>query len=452
MTPSSSSADAVSKPLPMSLEVVLYPFHFVPRVLAKTLVFLAAVVGIIAAPTVLLLLLLLLLLVLSPALPWDALLWENLLDHLTKQARHPSFGLIAHLGMATALLGLASKSVRDSLRRIGKKFQNMRPGWRPRLDLKRSLAQTRRYYLKKPIPTAVKLWSLSLKVFLGLVLLLLLAAYHYAKANAEGDVLRSVKELQARPAVVVVSDGGQAKRPPDVATLFHSGDVHSVAHVEQGSLKVGTGICLDDHVSLPWLNTFKIALEECAEKMPGCRPKVIVRGFASNAPVGLPDALSSAGLSQAVLNCEIANRRAEEVVNFLVSKGDYKCQAGAHELPPYGKRDPCKRSEELFNFGEAEGLAFDVSYRPWHPPEEMADEKPADDGDLQGERRHKVEFFNRAVQLTLHNYGCDREQCEAPPSQEEDTGEQGATSSDDDTEDKADDSSNGTPDARMERE
>ena len=186
--------------------------------------------------------------------------------------------------------------------------------------------------------------------------------------------------------------------------------------------------------------------------MPGCRPKVIVRGFASNAPVGLPDALSSAGLSQAVLNCEIANRRAEEVVNLLVSKGDYKCQASAHELPPYGKRDPCKRSKELFSFGEAERLAFDVRYEPWRPPEAMVREKPADDGELHGERRHKVEFFNRAVQLTLSNYGCDREQCEAPSPQEKDTGEQGARSNGDDAEDEADRSSNSTPDARVETE
>ena len=449
MTPSSSSADAASKPLPMPLEVVLYPFHFIPRVLAKTLVFLAAVVGIIAAPIVLLLLLLF---VLLPILPCDALLWEDLLDHLTKLARHPWFGLVAHLGVATALLGFVSKSMQDSLRRIGKKFQNMKPGWRPRLDLRRSLAQTRRYYLRKVMRTGGKLLSLSLKFIFGLVLLLLLAAYHYARAVAQDNVLESVKELQARPDVVVVAGGGGAGDGlPAFATPFYSGGVYSIAHVKQGSLENGNGICLDDHVSLPWLKTFKTALEECAAKMPGCRPGVNVRGFASNAPVSLPDALSSAGLSQAVLNCEIANRRAEEVVNFLVSKGDYKCQASAHDLPPYGKRDPCKRSKELFKFGETDGLAFDVRYEPWRPPEAMVREKPADDGDLQGERRHKVEFFNRAVQLTLSNYGCDREQCEAP-SQEEGAGEQGATSRDDDAEDKADDSSNGTPDARVETE
>lgn len=446
MTPSSSNADAVSEPLPKPLEVALYPFHFIARVLAKMLVYLAAVIGLFAASLSLLMVLLLV-----------AYLWsEDLLSYLIEQTGSPMFGLVAALGLLGALLKIANKSARDALHEIGQVFQEMGPDWIPPPDLRQSFAKTWSDGLAQIIPTIEELWSLSFKLFFALVLLVLLLFCFYALAVVDSrskenvqKVLESVTELQARPAVVVVSGGKPAESPPEVATLFHSGDVYSVAHVEQGSLKVGTGICLDDHVSLLWLNTFKIALEECAEKMPGCRPKVIVRGFASNAPVGLPDALSSAGLSQAVLNCEIANRRAEEVVNFLVSKDDYKCQAGAHELPPYGKRDPCKRSEELFNFGEAEGLAFDVSYRPWHPPEEMADEKPADDGDLQGERRHKVEFFNRAVQLTLHNYGCDREQCEAPSPQEKDTGEQGARSNGDDAEDEADRSSNGTPDARV---
>ena len=258
-----------------------------------------------------------------------------------------------------------------------------------------------------------------------------------------------MKELQARPDVVVVAGGGGAGDGfPAFATPFYSGGVYSIAHVKQGSLKDGTGICLDDHVSLPWLNTFKTALEECGKAISACRPKVTVRGFASKAPVGLSGTLASAaGLSQADLNCEIANRRAEEVVNFLVSKDDYKCQAGTHELPLYGTRDPCKRSKELFEFGEAEGLAFDVSYKPWHPPEEMVKEKPADDGE-EGERRHKVEFFNRAVQLTLSNYRCDEEQCEAP-SQEGDVGEDGARSSVGDAEYKADNSSNSAPDKRV---
>ena len=455
MTPSSNSADAVSKPWPMPLEVVLYPFHFIPRVLVKILVFLAALFGIVAASLAALVGIWLLLLLVGSAFSDDPM------ADLIELVGQPVFGLVAAIGLLGALVKTANNFARDSLREIGKKFQEMVPGWLPPLDFRRSVAETWSKYRPQIVSTLKELWTQSFKLYFALVLLVLLLFCFYALAVVEGrskenvqKVLESVTELQARPAVVVVSGGKPAESPPDVATLFHSGDVYSVAHVEQGSLKVGTGICLDDHVSLPWLNTFKIALEECAEKMPGCRPKVTVRGFASNAPVGLPDALSSAGLSQAVLNCEIANRRAEEVVNFLVSEGDYKCQAGAHELLPYGKRDPCKRSEELFEFGEAERLAFDVRYEPWRPPEAMVREKPADDGDLQGEqgeRRHKVEFFNRAVQLTLSNYGCDREQCEAP-SQEEGTGEQGAASNGDDAKDKAGSTNNGTPDERVETE
>lgn len=451
MTPSSNSSNkAASEPLPSGWEFVLYPFHFIPRVLAKIFAFLVAVAALFAASVGLLLLLLFAADFLS----------DDLLPYLVNLVGGPLFGLVVALGLVSALLKNANRSALDALREIGREFQEMGPDWLPPRNLKQSFIDTWDDCLTQIGSTVGNLCSLSLKFYFALVLLALLAFCFWAQAVADGkskqsvqDVLKSVTELQARPDVVVVAGGGgSAKSLPAFTTPFYSGGVYSIAHVEQGSLKVGTGICLDDHVSLLWLNTFKTALEECAKVIPACRPKVTVRGFASNAPVGLPEALANAsGLSQADLNCEIANRRAEEVVNFLVSKGDYKCQASAHELPPYGKRDPCKRSKELFSFGEGEGLAFDVRYRPWRPPEAMADEKPADDGELQGERRHKVEFFNRAVQLTLSNYGCDREQCEAP-SQEEDAGERGATSNGDDAEDEADRSSNRTPDARVEAE
>lgn len=474
MTPSSSNANAVSKPWPMPLEFVLYPFHFIARVLAKVLVYLAAVVGIFAASISFILVLLLVLLLLAWIL--SPFLLDDPSRSLINLIGHPWFGLIAHLGVATSLLGLGRKSVLDSLRNMGEEFQKMGRGWLPRFDLRRSLAKTR-CYLREIEPTAAKLSSLSLKLFFGLVLLLLAAFYHCARAYAESDILKSVKELQARPDVVIVAGGGGAGDGLSAfSTSLRSGGVYSIAHVKQGSLRDGSGICLDDHVSLPWLRTFKTALEECAEKMPGCRPTVIVRGFASNAPVGVPEMTGGdvgGGLSQAKLNCEIANRRAEEVVHFLVQKDDgYKCQACEkckvceacdkyeayekckacqYEVQLFGKRELCKREETSYEFGQ--GLAFNVSYKPWRPPEEMVKEKPADDGELEGERRHKVEFFNRAVQLTLSNYGCDRKkQCEVAPPQEEDAGEQDVTSSGSDAEDDADDSSNGAPDERVEAE
>ena len=448
MTPSSNSSNrAVSEPLPNGWEFVLYPFHFIPRVLARTLAFLAAVAALFAASVGLLLLLLF-------AADFVS---DDLLPYLLKLGSGPLFGSVVALGLVSALLKIANRSALGALREIGQEFQEMGPDWIPPRNLKQSFIDTWDDCLARIFPTAGNLCSLSFKFYFALVLLALLAFCLYAQAVADRDskkhvqhVLESVTELQARPAVVVVAGGGGAGDGlPAFATPFYSGGVYSIAHVKQGSLKEGKGICLDDHVSLLWLKTFKTALEECAKAIPACRPKVTVRGFASNAPVGLPEALANtSGLSQADLNCEVANRRAEEVVNFLVDD-DYKCHASVHELERYGPRDPCKRNEKSYEFGKKEGLAFDVSYTPWRPPEEMVKEKPANDG-KEGERRYKVEFFNRAVQLTLSNYGCDRQQCE--PSQEEDTGEDGATSSGGDAEDDADDSGNGRPGERLEAE
>ncbi len=286
----------------------------------------------------------------------------------------------------------------------------------------------------------MKLCSICIKLFLALTLLVLLFGHFYAQVDADNEskenvkyIRKSVDELQARAGVVVVTER-ETKEVHGLtpsAMPFRDGDIYAIAHVEQGSLKDDTtGICLDDHVSLPWLKIFKAGLKECAKKMPGCRPVVTVQGFASKAPVRNADAPEGAAsnVSQAHLNCEIANRRAEEVVHFLVSKGDYECQAHRHRLPPFDRREPCKRDEEKYKFGKAQGLAFDVHYTPWRPPEAMIEAKPADDGKRPGERRHKVEFFNRAVQLTLRNYGCELERCKKEQPKDEESGKRGAGS------------------------
>ena len=428
----------MSKPLPDALEVALYPAHFMARVTAKVLVFLAAVFGIFSASVGVLLLPLLAAIALSGEKSLEEAL-KKALEDLANLTSAPLFGVVAALGLLGSVVKIANKSALDSLRDIGYEFRKMKRCWIPPRNVRRSFAQTRKPYLAKVVPTTKRMWSLSLKFFFALVLLGMLSFCFYAQVAAEsklkqevGDVWTSMQEIQARTGVVVVAGGvGAANGLTPSAMPFRDGDIYAIAHVEQGSLKdETTGICLDDHVSLPWLKIFKAALEECAEEMPGCRPMVTVRGFASKAPVRPVETREGAvsTVSQADLNCEIANRRAEEVVHFLVSKGDYECQAHRHRLPPFDRREPCKRDEEKYEFGKAQGLAFDVHYRPWRPPEAMIEAKPADDGKRPGERRHKVEFFNRAVQLTLRNYGCELEQCKREQPQDEESSKRGAGS------------------------
>ena len=428
----------MSKPLPDALEVVLYPVHLMARVTAKILVFLAAVFGIFAAPVGALLLPLLVAIALwgeeEESLKESL---EKLLENLANLTSAPLFGVVTALGLLGSVVKIANRSALDALRDIGYEFRKMKRCWMPPRDVRRSFAQTRKPYLAKVVPTTKKMWSLSLKFFFALVLLGLLSFCFYAQVGAEDElkkkvesVWKSVGEIQARTGVVVVAGGvGAANGLTPSAIPFNDGDIYAIAHVEQGSLKYETtGICLDDHVSLPWLRIFKAGLKECAEKMAGCRPAVTVQGFASKAPVRNADAPEGAAstVSQTHLNCEIANRRAEEVVHFLVSKGDYECQAHEHQLPPFDRRDPCRRGQEEYQFGDAQGLAFDVHYRPWRPPEAMIEAKPADDGKRPGERRHKVEFFNRAVQLTLRNYGCELERCKGEQPKDEESSKRDA--------------------------
>lgn len=74
----------------------------------------------------------------------------------------------------------------------------------------------------------------------------------------------------------------------------------------------------------------------------------------------------------------------------------------------------CQRSDrngnpvEEFTYGEADGLKFDLSYKPWRTHEAMTAEKPVDNGVLPGPRRYDAEFLNRAVYVTLKNNACKK--------------------------------------------
>lgn len=183
--------------------------------------------------------------------------------------------------------------------------------------------------------------------------------------------------------------------------------------MEQGSLKDGIGICLDENISLPWLTAFKKALTQCG-KAPECRPEVVVTAFASIAPIRGDDQEPVAPEAQEELNCEIANRRAEQVVDFLRLSEEYACEWEKRPRALYrGDGDKlCQREKTAFKFGQDDGLAFDLTYEPWQSHEAMVADKPANDGGPSPRTRWPaVEFFNRSVQLTVRDYGCDPEQC-----------------------------------------
>ena len=120
-----------------------------------------------------------------------------------------------------------------------------------------------------------------------------------------------------------------------------------------------------------------------------------------------------------MVNCETANQRAEAVVEFLLGRprDRWTCGSGGQvEVGRFenGSGQLCQRSDrndnlvEEFTYGEADGLKFDLSYKPWKTHEAMTTEKPADNDVLHGPRRYDVEFLNRAVYIPLKNDACKK--------------------------------------------
>ena len=233
---------------------------------------------------------------------WDISKFTNLIDrdHL------PLLGLVTALSLiGSALLKIAGESALKTLRGIAREVRKAMKGrWLPRPNLRQSLVETWTCSLRQVIPTAVKLCLAGLKLMLASLLLVLPSLVIYAKlidqrnqhsqsvsqpvqpagerADEEPRVYASQMEaMHAAPDRVVAVGGRGTINVATLAVPAYLGHVHEIPHVEQGDLSGDTtGICLDAHVSLPWLRAFKDALEECAEATPGCRPAVTVRGFA----------------------------------------------------------------------------------------------------------------------------------------------------------------------------
>lgn len=387
------------------VEIILYPFHFIARAMVRAILLLAAIGALVAASIVIVLLL-------------DGVShWAKHLDtEATLGVPLNTFGLLASLGVLATVLTTAGRAIRKSLRDIFGTLIEILRGWMPRLNARegfavawdeaRGIGDTFRHLFFAPYKLALPLSIVAFLVFFAV-----------RAANDEANWRKHVRDTLDSPTVVVVVpvDGKQAIPPP----ALRPGTMFAVAHAEQGSLATGEGICLG--ISEPWLVGFKAALTECATSTTTCRPKLLVRAFASGAPIRDDDNEPVAPEAQEDLNCEIANRRAEEVVHFLLHSSNnegnrrYECQAKVNRLEPYRDGTLCKRHSAAFEFGQDDGLAFDLRYEPWQSHGAMAAEKPADDGaPPRAPRKPGVEFFNRSVQLTLTNYACGQNQCEGP--------------------------------------
>lgn len=385
-------------------EVPLYPFHFIVRALMRVFRVLAAVIAIALASAVIFAALFLV---------WR---WAdgNLNDQVVRTFLIV-FTVLASLGLLATVFTKAGQAIKNALIEIGEELLGLAQDWVPQLNVKKSWADAKRD-LQEIGPTFDRMYSAPYRIILPLLLIVFLIFSATRIFDADAEWKKGVRAaLDSPTVVVVVPAGGRTDHPGHPAPILRPGTTFAIAHVEQGSLKNGNGICLDENISLPWLTAFKKALTQCGGKTPECRPEVVVRAFASVAPIRGEGGKPVAPEAQETLNCEIANRRAEEVVDFL-RLGEYKCTDKEWKKRPqrtqYGDGTHCERYRGDFEFGHKDRLPFDIRYEPWQSHGAMVADKPADDGGPPPRaRRPELEFFNRSVQLTVRNYGCDLDQC-----------------------------------------
>ena len=389
----------------LAAEIPLYPFLFIVRAIVRAIRLLAAISGLAVASIII----------------FKVLLWawqwaeDNLEIEQFVSTWLIAFALLASLGLLATVFTKAGEAIKKALIENGRKLRDLVRDWVPGLNAKKSWADAKTDALA--IGATFRSWfSAPYKLILPLSIIVLLTFFATRIIDADAEWKRGVRAALDSPTVVVVVPAeGELTIPAIPTPTLRPGTTFAIAHVEQGSLKDGKGICLDKNISLPWLTAFKKALTQCGGKTPECRPEVVVRAFASIAPIRGEDGKPVAPEAQETLNCEIANRRAEEVVDFLRLE-EYKCTDKEWKERPqrtkYGDGTHCERDQTAFEFGHKDRLPFDIRYEPWESHGAMVADKPADDGGPPPRARQpELEFFNRSVQLTVRNYGCDLDQC-----------------------------------------
>ena len=384
------------------IQLLLYPIHFLLRVLARSLL-IVLTTGFVP------------LLLFVVAYIWVcAWKWLQSGDWETVVGVAETISLIALLsgmGLLANFLKQKGETIKKSLRDIFGIARSVvvNGAWIPGLDVEESLTRTRDENLS-PIRPSVKEMSVASWQFLkasSLFLTVSMFAYLPIKdLKAQQDRIENKVEGLSP---VTVTDTAE-----NVQCLFEKNKTFVLAHVEDADLESRAGICLDDGQQR-WLAEFKKAIEQCADSGP--RPELEVRAFSSTAPMALGGRFTPRG--SASVNCEVANQRAEAVVEFLLGRPRERWACGSGGRVAVGSFENgggqlCGRSDsngnpvEEFTYGEADGLNFDLSYKPWGSHAAMTAEKPADNGVLPGPRRYNAEFLNRAVYVTLKNDVCKK--------------------------------------------
>lgn len=386
------------------VQLILFPIHFLFRIVARTLLLISTL----GAALVLPLLVLYALIALKNKDIWNEDIWEKLIQAFS--GNMGLFAVLGALGILAAVVGKTWKAILSSLATIGTEVWGLfATGWVPNpvLDFRASLSTTWTENVARIFPNAKKILISSGQLIIAIFLLLALVLLAYVSTTAENLHRAHVTSLLEKPPphVVVV-------RPDDriASYLFQKGTVFSLAFVEDAVPKTGAGICLTKHHKT-WLRKFKKAILKCPQES---KIELEVMGFASASPVQVAGVEGGGNSpSSDALNCEIANSRAEEVIDFLISDaGDsFECGAGEDRRLDdggrYGRKGICKRSPEELEFPIGPDGSVKISYKPWPSHDQLASNKPVDDDDRERALRlYDVEFLNRSVHLRLSEGAC----------------------------------------------
>lgn len=381
------------KSLVWTARVLLYPVHFAFRILARLVLIAAAIAPVVG-------------LVLLVWLFWrDLLEWTRFFVDGTLLPAAVAFLVAA--GLFSVILKAMGQLVLLAFKLVGETMMDaLRGDWHPGWEVFPSLADTwHDYAAEAPSIFLRTFWSACLVALILLAVgVLAWAAYPLTKPKMIDRYIVVVDPNEDRPDETVKEE---IKYHLSTRTVF------SLTYINDAQPRQGEGICLEDEHK-EWLRMFRDAIVECVqlersrtseatEQEPTQRhkPTFDVVGFASIAP------MQSGDHDGAVLNCEVANRRADAVGSFLADEGKYKDKWNCGTI---GKdftlaRNLCTGPAKVYE-GSLEGVAYKVRVRKWSDPEQMQGKKPADDGAVPNERRYRVELLNRAVHITVPENFC----------------------------------------------
>ena len=326
---------------------------------------------------------------------------------------------ISSLGLLTALIVFFLKATISSLLEIKRNLvEVLGYNWIPGLQIRESLIETWKQIKDTGLIVGSTLLS-SVKFCFSLLMASVIASLIYVADTGKtenwersvNEELEAIKKQQSGWLRIFAKWQENMmtlqKETEDKPTLpgspMNTPVIFSILY-PHGSFKEPEGICPENgqYQSLEFLELFRDAINECPETEPPL--KLEIKGFSSIAPLDVGDAPFDPDL----LNCEVANQRAEAVVGFFLSKPDdeYSCKESLDDKRwKNNKKVLCKRKKNEFSFGKEDGLTFDLVYKPWQNYDDLTQSKPVNDGTMDL-RKRPAELLNRSVQIIVNNDSC----------------------------------------------